>query len=315
MKKVLIKINDLNKYHLKNLVHFFEKTNLNSHVVSSHWKLYGEKTYVSFSDDFSSAYIKAEGFDDLLQNSIINILKNLPIYIYLRIKYYPRLSKKLLKTVQKIAIAQNRVVSYNVIKQALSINSIINAGINLDRKNIAIIGDGNGFLGLLIKNIFPSVKIVQINLAKMLIFDYIYTSSYNCKYKLNFVVNKNNYSNINDFNFVPAEKIFEIGIDNIDFFINIASMQEMNPNITKKYFKLIRNQNKKEIFFYCCNREEKKLPDGKLAVFKNYNWASNDKIIFDETCDWYFKYPVSRPPFVKKFDGIHRHRLIKINTL
>lgn len=66
------------------------------------------------------------------------------------------------------------------------------------------------------------MKIIQINLAKILCFDFFYTSIDNPNYKLNFVSNKRDYSDKFDFNFIPAEVIFEMGINNIDTFISIA---------------------------------------------------------------------------------------------
>ena len=74
---------------------------------------------------------------------------------------------------------------------------------------------------------------------------------------------------------------------------------------------MIRKQNK-ETFFYCCNRISKKLPDGSIINFKDYNWSKKDLILFNELCPWHQKFPISRPPFVSKFDGPIKHRLINV---
>ena len=81
------------------------------------------------------------------------------------------------------------------------------------------------------------------------------------------------------------------------------------------YFGLIRSQNLKKNYFYCCNRVSKKLPDGTVVSFDDYPWLETDKVVFDEVCDWYSEFPISRPPFVKKFDGKHKHRLIEIKVI
>ena len=116
-----------------------------------------------------------------------------------------------------------------------------------------------------------------------------------------------------DFNFIPAELIFEIYPKNIGFFINIASMGEMDQEIISKYFELMRSQNTISTFFYCCNRKEKDLPDGSKTFFSNYGWSDKDTVIFEEYCAWYRKYPMNRPPFMRAFDGVFLHKLLEIS--
>ena len=93
--------------------------------------------------------------------------------------------------------------------------------------------------------------------------------------------------------------------------MNIHSMQEMNYDDIKSYFNLMRKQ-ETEAYFYCCNRVSKTLPDNRLIKFSEYSWHEKDIIIFDELCSWHQKYPINRPPFFRRFDGQHQHRLIKI---
>jgi len=49
-----------------------------------------------------------------------------------------------------------------------------------------------------------------------------------------------------------------------------------------------------------------------MLVFDKYAWLESDKVLFYEVCDWYSEFPTSRPPFMKKFDCMHKHRLIEI---
>ena len=62
----------------------------------------------------------------------------------------------------------------------------------------------------------------------------------------------------------------------IDVFVSMSSMQEMTTTAISDYFKLIQKSN---AYFYCCNREEKKLPGGTVIRFSEYPWGSA-KILF-----------------------------------
>ena len=97
----------------------------------------------------------------------------------------------------------------------------------------------------------------------------------------------------------------------ISLFINIASMQEMNLEVIQHYFQYMRSS--LEIpYFYCCNRLEKKLPDGTMVRFLDYPWDMDDKILIDELSPWYQTYPAPNPPFWRRFDGPIHHRLVKL---
>ena len=112
--------------------------------------------------------------------------------------------------------------------------------------------------------------------------------------------------------FIEAENYSLLENLEVDLFINIASMQEMNPEVIDKYFKYMRSSKKSPCYFYCCNRLEKELPDGSIIKFINYPWKNNDDVLIDELCPWYKKYPSLKPPFFRKYDGPIQHRLIKI---
>lgn len=114
-----------------------------------------------------------------------------------------------------------------------------------------------------------------------------------------------------DFRYVEAETI-DFQIINASIFVNIASMQEMNRKVISKYFQIIRDQ-KQPTYFYCCNRRSKELPDGTIINFDDYGWLNSDEILVDELCPWHQRFPTTRPPFIKRFDGPIQHRLIRIN--
>lgn len=95
--------------------------------------------------------------------------------------------------------------------------------------------------------------------------------------------------------------------------INIASMQEMDKEVIENYFQYLRRiACERDLFFYCCNRESKQLPDGQMINFAAYPWKQADKILIDELCPWHQKYYTSSPPFYHKYDGPIRHRLTQL---
>jgi putative sugar O-methyltransferase len=96
----------------------------------------------------------------------------------------------------------------------------------------------------------------------------------------------------------------------IDLTINIASMQEMDPPVVAEYFSHLRHVGaQRDLYFYCCNREEKSLPDGTVTRFAEYPWDAADRILVDELCPWHQQYYSVIPPFYRPYDGPHRHRL------
>ena len=100
----------------------------------------------------------------------------------------------------------------------------------------------------------------------------------------------------------------------IDLAININSMQEMNHTDTDSYFDHLHTiANDRELFFYCCNREEKILPDGTCTKFFEYPWQDNDQIYVNELCPWGQLYYSFKPLFYHKFDGPIWHRFVKFS--
>lgn len=116
----------------------------------------------------------------------------------------------------------------------------------------------------------------------------------------------------------PDRKIIAVQAENhellkrlpADLVINIVSMGEMNPGTTAGYFEDIRAMAEdRPVYFYCCNRLEKTLPDGTVTRFRDYPWKDDDKVIADELCPWHQFYYSARFPFYHQYDGPVQHRL------
>ena len=154
------------------------------------------------------------------------------------------------------------------------------------------------------------IKIFSINLTEVLIYDYLLIRNMNLIDDGSIIV-VNNEKDLEN----PNKKLFLIDSSNahflksknINLFINIASMQEMKPDSVKHYFQIIKSNS---AYFYCCNREYKKLIGSEELIFNQYPWGNCKKIML-ENCSWYKKYYDSKYPFIKKYDGNIKHALVK----
>ena len=209
-----------------------------------------------------------------------------------------------------VAKRSSRRFTYDLARQALTVDILYKSLLNLEQKTFCIIGDGYGALGCLLKKFFPRSKVISINLGRTLLFDLYYSSKVFPEMDHS-LIRSNQDSFSMDFNYVEAENHRNIDIK-ADIFINVNSMQEMDYKEISSYFKIIRNQTS-DTWFYCSNRISKKLPDGNIINFTDYGWSKDDLIIFNELCPWNQKFPVNIPPFIKEFDGQIQHRLIKVS--
>jgi len=167
-----------------------------------------------------------------------------------------------------------------------------------------------------LKLVEPKIKIISINLGRTLFFDVLFSRK--CHPHLTPLLLKPETEithNVlaSSLIFIEAENYSLLKNLQADLFINIASMQEMDPKTIKKYFEYMRMNQRSPRYFYCCNRIRKELPDGTVTEFMKFPWNENDTILLDEICPWYQKYPSSKPPFWRSFDGPIHHRLIKMN--
>ncbi len=278
-----------------------------SNETSSHWRKYGEFQTVKKVN--GTYQIEGIGFGDFVTDSgLIRKLKNIPTQLFLK-NMLRGCDPNILQHAKRIANHMKRIFSFDVARMALTAQLLNKYIGDLNNKVIVIIGDGYGTLGILLKSLYPQSQIVQINLGRTLMFDVFY--SLQCFQGLaHKLLSIADMSLSKDFSYIEAEKVAGINVRG-DLFINIASMQEMNPDAIVNYFQIIRSQ-PTQTFFYCLNRVAKLLPDGTITKFADYDWRNEDKVLLDELCPWHQRAPKNRPPFSYSFDGPIWHRLIQI---
>ena len=287
-----------------------------SSVTSSHWRDYGRKTQVNFTDN--NYEINAEWISAFSKKTFLRLLRNVKNgYLLARLMNKYNAQPETVKAAKEIAEKHGILFNYDHAKHVLFFDLLT----SLNRLNtddfICIIGDGHGFFGTLIKSLIPDAKIIFVNLGRNLLIDVVCFSSIFTDNEALHLLREEDKEDISNHSivFLEAEN-YELMRDlPISLFINIASMQEMDLSMINNYFDAMRTTTV-ESYFYCVNREEKTLPDGSVIRFNDYPWQSSDITVsgIDGMCPWYQEYLSSIPPFWKPFDGPHWHRLIKLGT-
>lgn len=298
----------INEQILEELYHKYYESTLDSNVTSSYWKEIGKHNVQKINGKFS---LEGGAFGHFRRNNLkskiyFSIELGLTRYLALKFKADPQISK----LAKDICNRSGRLYDFDCLKQVLTLQ-FIRTEIDSNKINtICIIGDGYGFLGQLCKQLWPTKNIISINIGKTLFFDVFYTLNdfSNTKHKL---LSDQDHLLSNGINFIEAENYELIEKLNIDLFINIASMQEINNIVIKKYFELMRSSRANKKYFYCCNREHKVLPDGEVTQISKYPWQ-DWTILKSEICPWYQEFPTHKPPFWKNYDGSLRHILAQI---
>jgi putative sugar O-methyltransferase len=219
------------------------------------------------------------------------------------------------KAAAGVALAHARIYDLDVLRQALTV-AYLEAkvpAVFAPGGIVIIVGDGFGTLASLLLAAFPTVRIVVINLVKTLLVDLVFIRKAAPKVRFALVTGAASMKAA-----LADETIRVIAVRADDWqllkevpatlAVNIASMQEMEPRITAQYLQALRATPSK-LIFYCCNREEKILPDGTVARFEDYPWQVGDTLLDDGLCPWHQDYYSARPPFIHRYDGPLLHRL------
>ena len=290
-----------------------------SSVTSSHWRQDGWQQVNRQDGEYFEHGI---GFGSYEKRNVLNRLKVLPrtlLLTHLFQKY--SCPDHLIQSGLDLVRRNQWVLSFDSVKQILSlglISKVLNSSVSdveeIRLKNIdcaCIIGDGYGFFSGLVKHFKPDIQTICVNLGRTLLFDVLSMEKTFPDETPILLLNGNDSASEYNLIFIEAENCELLKTLRINLFVNIASMQEMNPPVIEKYFDYMRASSAKLRYFYCCNRLSKHLPDGTLVEFMQYPWKKEDIVLIDEICPWYQRYPISTPPFWQAFDGVIQHRLIK----
>jgi hypothetical protein len=221
--------------------------------------------------------------------------------------------------------------SYDVFRQCC-IASLLEPYIaNRTNPKILLIGDGYGILAALLKTRFSESQVYLVDILPALLFQAVvigkslpaarHEPTYSSGLKKK-AVDLDSKSEIIYCHAVDLELLEGI---TFHFIVNVASMQEMTPDVVASYFSFIRSHIRADGIFYCCNREEKVLPEGEILRFEDYPWDKLDQHFLDEEPSfyrWFFSFrPTDRHlkvanipvPFGRLFDGPMRHRLTRLS--
>lgn len=231
----------------------------------------------------------------------------------------------------EVTSMQGRSYDLDVLRQVLTISFLHTHAPNKFNENAmsCVIGDGFASMSTLLLASKSAGRVVLVNLTKTLLVDLWYLKlwmgSEKFETSVDLVVDEaglaralvrppDQVDGAGQIIAVQASDHRLLRNCPIDVAINIASMQEMNPPAVEAYFIDMRAiARHRELLFYCCNRQEKKLPDGVVTKFSDYPWYADDKIWVDELCPWHQYYYLNRPPFYKFYDGPHMHRLVTLS--
>lgn len=289
---------------------FYSNHNSFSDVTSSHWSKYDNNVFETKNNIIELK--NAGGFGDFTSNTFKNILNHSAELLLTEYLLYKQgVDKQLIQMSRMICGKQKKLQMFDSVKHLIILNNL-KKNFELDKySSFCIIGDGFGYLTSVLRALYPEKKIFNVNLGRQLLYDYILLRQAFPEEKIILLNDASVQDAVSATTiFIPAEKYHLIGSLNIEFFFNIASMQEMDLAVINNYFKYMRNSQAKEKVFYCCNRDFKTLPDASIIHFNDYGWGEG-KIIFDSVPEWYLRYPNPRPPFWRPFDGQIRERLFQ----
>lgn len=284
-----------------------------SNATSSHWAKYSNHQIVSISED--EILVHGFGFGDYENSKNVHIFRkivNFPMTLASNL-VLAQTSSSIQSAVRYLAISTSRSINPDFARLANSIQMIALKVPEFEsKKRIAIIGDGFGTLGSILATIDPKFTIVQINLGRQLLFDYLFmiTSHPIRKHKILKSLSEIDEGSIN---YLPAELLSTYDAE-IDLFISSESFQEMDIKTINKYFDLLRLQST-QTFLYCANRVSKKLPDGQIIEIEKYGWSMND-VHLSIASHWWLNWGIKRrPPFIFKMDGRIEERITAISSM
>jgi SAM-dependent methyltransferase len=292
------------------------------HYASSHWRQLHQEARVEISGEKIVA-LAGRGFGDLQNASLVyRFFSWLTIGCYVLILNNRWRILRLLPSAIRLSREMGLYFTYDAFRQVCVVAAL--EPYLSGKTRVLNIGDGYGFLSALIKSRYPEARITCVDLGKTLLFQSHYCQKAFPTSVRHLVEQYGTIPAVADFVFCPAENLESLAGETFDLAINIASMQEMNSETVARYFRFLRNTLSPQGLFYCCNRQEKVMPGGEVSRIADYPWHAMDQNIWDAVCPWYrfflslHRAPQGprlgnlRLPFVNYFDGVVRHRLVKL---
>lgn len=285
---------------------------------SSHWQFYGQQVTATVRDGHLD--LRPSGFHTIEGNLKGRVIAAVERWSYRQItSSYPSFSK-----VWRVAAALARdlggIANFHVLTSACAVALLADhcERYELAPRYFAVIGDGDGYLGALIRRYFRPSQLYSIDLPKMLLFQFRTHEQLDRETRIALLGHRSDRPS--SVTLVLPSDIEAIGSE-IDCAINVASMQEMTAASIAKYFAFLRRRSNARSRFYCVNREEKVLPGGERIAFDDYPWRAEDLLFVDGACPYYThvlapytrargpRFLGLRVPFVNYFDGTVLHRL------
>jgi len=257
---------------IEELLQIVEKDPLPAADTSSHWEILGNETTVGRSGD--DLVLSGSGFGAMKVGgrlgSAARLLERLTYsLVTMRLKNY----KSSFKTTKRLASDLTADLTYDIWRQSVALSVLRDhwGNHNLSPKTFAVIGDGHGFLGALIRRQFPESRVYLIDLPKMLVFQAHTQEQAGFGGSMSVM---SPGSTPTETTFVLPENIDLIS-DRIDCAINIASMQEMTNRSISQYFEFLRSRTSPNSRFYCVNRLHKELPgERSLGSWIIHGWTT-----------------------------------------
>lgn len=297
-------------------------------VTSSHWKHYGDTFKVEVDAQGDIRSLQGSGFGSVkLRTPLHWLLDRLCVASHLTYLEEADRPHRLWADVRRVCKRMGLDATMDSFRYACTaalLRRYAPEVFQTTSLRILMIGDGYGILASLLKNVFVNAKMVMVDLGRTLLFQAFYCQK--AHPNLNHAMAGERSADNADFLYCPAERLAELDDLSFDAAVNIASMQEMNPEMVASYFDFMRKRMNKPNLFYCCNREAKTLPGGEVLEFRNYPWRQDDVHRVDGPCPWhqYFFAPRTtargprllgvRLPFVNFYDGLTLHRLSALST-
>ena len=292
--------------------------------ISSHWRYHGSRTLVE--QGARGLRLEADGFEVVSRMSWKGrALHTAERWSYLpvtsRLPHFPAIWRAARQLVHDLSGDPNFTVLSSVCVLALLEHHWRSH--ELFPKTFALIGDGHGFLGALIRRwLGRPIRVYCIDLSNVLIFQ-VQTHRLADPTARITLLSPERQDLSSDIICVLPHQIEAIP-ETIDCAINIRSMQEMNAFSIASYFSFLRRRSTPTSRFYCANvYNQKRLYGGDSVHFANYPWRPDDEMFVDEICPYFHHWfaPYTRPggpkvlgvrlPFVNAFGSV-AHRLVRL---